>query len=140
MQRAKEVESAELNKKFNSVMLATKAALWMKMPSHIHIYTHIYINIYIYIYVALCGTPGALGGPYHVNYIKLQPFWVFSRRHALDAPCLKHIISFVDVRSFNDAMTSYVTSRYCTCIGHVTIYYKRATNTSVKAVRFNSVT
>ena len=31
MQRAKEVESAELNKKFNSVMLAPKAALWMKM-------------------------------------------------------------------------------------------------------------
>ena len=90
--------------------------------------------------MALCRTPGALGGPCHVNYIKLQPFWVFSRRHASDAPRLKRIISFVDVRSFNDAMTSYVTSRHHTCIGHVTIYYKRAMNTSVKAVRFNSVT
>ena len=35
MQRAKEVESAKLNKKFNSVMLALKAALWMKLPPQV---------------------------------------------------------------------------------------------------------
>ena len=29
---------------------------------------------------------------------------------------------------------SYVTSQYCTCIGHVTIYYKRAANTLVGGV------
>ena len=35
MQRSKEVESAELNKKFNSIMLAPKAALWMKLPPQV---------------------------------------------------------------------------------------------------------
>ena len=35
MQRAKEVESAEMSKKFNSVMLAPKAALWMKLPPQV---------------------------------------------------------------------------------------------------------
>ena len=35
MQRAKEVESAEQSKKFNSIMLAPKAALWMKLPSQV---------------------------------------------------------------------------------------------------------
>ena len=32
-------------------------------------------------------------------------FGVFSRRHALDVLHLKHVISFVDVTSFNDTMT-----------------------------------
>ena len=35
MQRAKEVESAELSKKFNSIILAPKAALWMKLPPQV---------------------------------------------------------------------------------------------------------
>ena len=35
MQRTKEVESAELSKKFNSIMLAPKAALWMKLPPQV---------------------------------------------------------------------------------------------------------
>ena len=35
MQMAKEVESAELSKKFNSIMLALKAALWIKLPPQV---------------------------------------------------------------------------------------------------------
>ena len=35
MQRAKEVESAELNKKFNSITLTLKPALWMKLPPQV---------------------------------------------------------------------------------------------------------
>ena len=58
----------------------------------------------------------------------------------MDTPCLKHVILFVDVMSFNDAMTSYVMSQHCTCVGHMTIYYKKAMNTSVELVRSNSVT
>ena len=85
-------------------------------------------------------TPSTLGGPYHINYINYGCFGVFSRRHTLDAPYLKHIISFVNVTSFNDAMTLYMMSQHHMCIGHVTIYYKRAANTSVGLVRFNSVT
>ena len=90
--------------------------------------------------VASCGTPGALGGPYHVNCINYGHFWVFSRRCTSDMLHLKCVIPFIDVTSFNDAMTSYVMSRCHMCIGHMTIYYKRATNTSVELVRFNSVT
>ena len=37
MQRAKEVESAELNKKFTSFMQAPKAALWVKFPPQVTI-------------------------------------------------------------------------------------------------------
>ena len=37
MQRTKETESSELNKKFNSVMLAPKAALWMKFPPQVNL-------------------------------------------------------------------------------------------------------
>ena len=58
--------------------------------------------------------------------------------------CLKHVILVVYVTSFNDTMMSYMTSWHCMCVGHVTIYYKRAVNTSAKGVRwlvrFNSVT
>ena len=90
--------------------------------------------------VASHGTPGALGGPYHVNYINYSHMGVFYRRCASDTPRLKHVILFVDVMSFNDAMTSYMMSWHCTCIGYMTIYYKRATNTSIELVRFNSVT
>ena len=83
------------------------------------------------IYVASCGTPSALGVPYHVNHINYGHFGVFLRRHTSDTQCLKRVILFVNVMSFNNAMTSYVMSRHQMCIGHMTIYYKRATNTWV---------
>ena len=82
------------------------------------------------IYVAPQGTPSALGVPYHINHIIYSHFTPFLRRHASDAPSLKHVILFVDVTSFNDT----VTSQHHTCIGQVTIYYKRATNTLVGGV------
>ena len=57
--------------------------------------------------------------------------------------CPKHVILFVDVTSLNDA----VMSQHHMCIVHMTIYYKRATNTLVgflplvcQFVRFDSVT
>ena len=50
---------------------------------------------------------------------------------ASDVACLKCIILFVNVTLFNDAVMSYVMSQHHTCIGHVTIYYKRAANTLV---------
>ena len=90
-------------------------------------------NVPKYMGEASHGTPSTLGGPYHINYIIYGCFGVFSRRPTSDT-------LFINVTSFNDAMTSYVTSRHCTCIGHMTIYYKRAVNTSVELVRFNSVT
>ena len=40
---------------------------------------------------------------------------------------LKRVILFANVMSLNDA----VMSQHHTCIGHVTIYYKRATNALV---------
>ena len=52
----------------------------------------------------------------------------------LDNLHLKHIILFVNVTSFNNAMISHDVMAL-QCIGHMTIYYKRATNTLVKAVR-----
>ena len=60
----------------------------------------------------------------------------------------KHIVLFADVTSLNDAVMSYVMSQYCMCTGHMTIYYKRAANTSVGEflpivrlfIRFDSVT
>ena len=55
-------------------------------------------------------------------------------RHTSDALHLKRAILFVNVTSFNDAVTSYVTSQCHMCIGHMTIYYKRTANTSVKGV------
>ena len=90
--------------------------------------------------VALHSTPTTLGGPYHINYINYSHFGVFSRRCILNTLCLKCIISFIDITSFNDAMTSYMMSQHCMCIGHMTIYYKRAANTSIELVIFNSVT
>ena len=48
-----------------------------------------------------------------------------------------HIILFVDVTSFIDAVTSYMMSQYCTCIGHMAIYYKRAANTSVVVLAYS---
>ena len=55
----------------------------------------------------------------------------FLGEHTLDAACLKHVILFADVTLLNGTVTSYVTSQCHTCIGHMTFYYKRATNTSV---------
>ena len=84
-------------------------------------------------------TPGTLGVPYHINHVNYSHFGLFLRRHASDMPCLKHVILFVDVASFNDAVTSYVMSQHCMCIGHVTIYYKRVVNTSVGRVSVSSL-
>ena len=97
--------------------------------------------------VASCETPGTLGGPYCINHISYGHFGVFLRKCASDAPHLKCVILFVNVTSFNDAVTSYMTSQCHTCIGHVTVYYKRAANTLVGKlqlvrwfIRFNSDT
>ena len=92
----------------------------------------------LYMYVASHGTPSALGRPYHVNHVNYGRFGVFLRRRALDVPHLKHIIFFVDVMSFDDAVMSYMMSQHHTCIGHMTVYYKRATNTSVGGVMVSS--
>ena len=89
-----------------------------------------------HIYVASHGTPGALGVPYPIHHVI---YGRFLRKCASDTLCLKHVILFVDVTSFNDAVTSYVTSQHCTCIGHMTIYYKRAANTSVGGVSVSSL-
>ena len=66
--------------------------------------------------VALHGTPGTQGGPYCVNHTNYGHFGVLSRRHTSDVLHLKHIISFVNVMSFNDALTSYVMSQHHTCL------------------------
>ena len=70
---------------------------------------------------------------YHccVTHIILLPFWAILGRHASDVVFSKCIILFANVTSLNDAVTSYVTSQHHMCIGHMTIYYKRATNTLV---------
>ena len=83
--------------------------------------------------VASCGTPGTLGGPYHINHVNYSHFGIFSRNHASDMPCLECVILFDDVMSFNDAVMSYVMSWCHMCIGHVTVYYKRAMNTLVES-------
>ena len=49
----------------------------------------------------------------------------------LDTPHPKHIILFLDLTSLMSAVTLYVTSQHCTCISHMTFYYKRSTNASV---------
>ena len=104
---------------------------------YVYMYTH--THIYIYAYVASRGTPSALGGPYHVNHVNYSHFGVFLRRHTLDAPCLKHVILFVDVTPFTNAVTSYMMSQYHTYIGYMTVYYKRAMNTSVGGVSVSSL-
>ena len=54
-----------------------------------------------------------------VFYGHFRQFWVGT----LQTWC---VILFADVTSLNGAVTSYVMSQHCTCIGHVTFYYKRA--------------
>ena len=91
------------------------------------------------IYVASRGTPGTLGGPYRINHVNYSHFGVFLRRRASDMPCLKRVILFVDITSFNDAVTLYMMSQCRTCVGHVTVYYKRAMSTSVGGVSVSSL-
>ena len=50
---------------------------------------------------------------------------------ALDTALPKHIILFTDVTLLNSAVTSYVMSQQCMCIGHMTFYYERSGNTMV---------
>ena len=84
--------------------------------------------------VVLHGIPSTQGVPYHVNYVNYSHFGVFLKTRALDAPCPNHVILFADVMSFNDTVMSYVMSQCRMCIGHMTVYYKRATNTSGRRV------
>ena len=91
------------------------------------------------IHVASHGIPGALGVPYRINHDIYGCFRPFFRRHASDTLHLKRIILLVNVTSFDNAVTSYVTSQCHTCIGHMTIYYKRATNASVRGVSVSSL-
>ena len=49
----------------------------------------------------------------------------------LDAVHLKHVILFADVMLLNGTVMSYVISQHCMCIGHMSFYYKRATDTSM---------
>ena len=58
-------------------------------------------------------------------------FRQFLGGHASDVTHSKHIILFADVKSLKGTVTSYVTSQHRMCIGHLTFYYKRATDTSV---------
>ena len=51
--------------------------------------------------------------------------------HTSDAPHPKRVILFSDVTSLKGAVTSYVMPQHCTCIGHVTFYYKRPASASV---------
>ena len=86
-----------------------------------------------YTYVASRGTPSTLGEPYRINHVIYVCFRPFLGRRASDTPCLKCVILFVYVTSFDDAVMSYMMSQHRTCIGHMTVYYKRATNTSMGA-------
>ena len=52
-----------------------------------------------------------------------------------DALRPKRVILFLDVMSLMSAVMSYVTSWHCTCIGHVTFYYKRSDDASVGGSR-----
>ena len=58
-------------------------------------------------------------------------FRQFCGGHALDTACPKRINLFANVTSLKGAVMSYMTSQCCVCIGHMTFYYKRPTNTSV---------
>ena len=89
---------------------------------------------HIYTYVALRRAPGALGVPLpHYSYL-VWPFKAILGRHALDTVHLKRVILFADVTSLNDAVMSCVMSQHRMCAGHMSIYYKRATNTSVGVI------
>ena len=84
--------------------------------------------------VASCGTPSTLRVPLlHYPCLFTAILGNF-REHTLDAACPKCVILFAHVTSLNDAVTSYVTSQCHMCTGHVTIYYKRAANASVRGV------
>ena len=66
----------------------------------------------------------------HINHVIYGHFRPFLGRNALDTPCLKQVMLFVNVTSFVDTVTSYMTSQHHMFIGHMTIYYERAANTS----------
>ena len=66
-----------------------------------------------------------------ITLVFLRPFWAILGGCASDAARLNCIILFANVTSLNNAVTSYVMSQCHMCFGHVTFYYKRATNTSV---------
>ena len=80
------------------------------------------------IYVALCRTPGTLGIPWPWFSYSMAILLAIFGGWASDALHPKHVILFVDVTSLMSAVTSYVTSQHCMCIGHVNFYYKRSTD------------
>ena len=83
---------------------------------------------YCYIYMWHCAEHLALW--VHccgVTHVYLWPFWATLGGRASDAVLPKCVILFANVTLLNDA----VMSQCCTCIGHMTIYYKRATNASM---------
>ena len=77
--------------------------------------------------VVLCRTLGTLG----VLWLQFSCSVAIFRQFLVGVLRPKHIILFSDVMSLKGAVTSYVTSQHCMCIGHMTFCYKRPTNTSV---------
>ena len=65
-------------------------------------------------------------------YGHFRQFW---GGHTLGAVRLKSIISFAEVTSSKGTVMSYVMSQCCTCIGHMTFYYKRSADASVGGSR-----
>ena len=61
-------------------------------------------------------------------YGHFRQFW---GGRASGTACPKHVILFANVTSLKGAVMSYVMSQHCTCVGHMTFYYKRAADTSV---------
>ena len=71
--------------------------------------------------VALCGTPGALGAPLlHYSCLFMAILGNFREL------CFRHRVS-----EARHLICQHYIIKCCTCIGHVTIYYKRATNALV---------
>ena len=70
---------------------------------------------------------------YHccINHINYSHFRQFLGRRTSDVAHSKCVILFVNVTSFSNAVTSCVISQCHMCIGHMTIYYKRAASALV---------
>ena len=81
--------------------------------------------------MALCGTPSALGVPWSWYSCSTAVLGNFGGGHTSDMVHSKRVILFADVTSLKGTVMSYVMSQCCTCIGHVTFYYKQSTNALV---------
>ena len=81
--------------------------------------------------MTLCGTPSTLGVPLpRCSCLSTAIFRQFWGGCTLDMARLKCIILFANVTLLKGAVTSYVMSQHCTCIGHMNFYYKRSANAS----------